>query len=147
MKDAESCKGLSALNNLADNHGHHLPGNPADLFDWLLEQAARHVLMLLAFGAAHSVNAVEKKFTHRKKGIEQANHLGRALEVNMPDWFETTGDSYFKHVNRTIVELAVAEARGSEAEWSVRAAAKKLKPSRSQIALLPEPAGYRPWRE
>ncbi|MDX0377553.1 chromosome partitioning protein ParB [Sinorhizobium meliloti] len=125
MKDAESSKGLSAFNDLADNYGHHLPGNPADLFDWLLEQPQDMVLMLLAFGAAHSVNAVEKKFTDRKKGIEQANQLGRALKVHMPDWFETTGDSYFKHVNRTTIELAVAEARGSEAELSVRAAAKK----------------------
>ncbi len=125
MKDAESCKGLSAFNDLADNYGHHLPGNPADLFEWLLEQPQDMVLMLLAFGAAHSVNAVEKKFTHRKKGIEQANQLGRALQMNMPDWFETTGDSYFKHVNRTTIELSLAEARGSEAALSVRAAAKK----------------------
>ncbi|MDX0190343.1 chromosome partitioning protein ParB [Sinorhizobium meliloti] len=125
MKDAESCRGLSAFNDLAENYGHHLPGNPADLFDWLLEQPQDMVLMLLAFGAAHSVNAVEKKFTDRKKGIEQANQLGRALEVKMSDWFETTGDSYFKHVNRTTIELSVAEARGSDAELSVRAAAKK----------------------
>ncbi|RVP81343.1 hypothetical protein CN096_37440 [Sinorhizobium meliloti] len=83
------------------------------------------VLMLLACGAAHSVNAAEKKFTDRNKGIEQANQLGRALEVKMSDWFETTGDSYFKHVNRTTIELSVAEARGSDAELSVRAAAKK----------------------
>ncbi|WP_234838628.1 hypothetical protein [Sinorhizobium meliloti] len=124
MKHAESCKGLSAFNDLADNYGHHLPGNPADLFDWLLEQPQDMVLMLLAFGAAHSVNAVEKKFTDRKKGIEQANQLGRALKVHMPDWFETTGDSYFKHVNRTTIELSVAEARGSDAELLVRAAKK-----------------------
>ncbi|MGZ2464579.1 hypothetical protein [Sinorhizobium meliloti] len=42
MKETESCKGLSAFNDLADNYGHHLPGNPAYLFDWLLEQAPRH---------------------------------------------------------------------------------------------------------
>lgn len=125
MKDAESCKALSAFNDLADNYGHHLPGNPADLFDWLLEQLQDIVLMLLAFGAAQSVNAVEKKFTDRTRGIEQANQLGRALQVNMSDCFETTGDSYFKHVNRTTIELAVAEAKGNEAELSVRAAAKK----------------------
>ena len=125
IKDAESCKGLIAFNDLADNYGHHLPGNPADLFDWLLEQPQDTVLSLLAFGAAHTVNAVEKKFTDRKRAIEQANQLGRALKVHMPDWFETTGDSYFRHVNRTTIELAVAEAKGGEAELSVRAAAKK----------------------
>ncbi|MGG7539411.1 ParB/RepB/Spo0J family partition protein [Rhizobium sp. 12,4] len=125
IKDAESCKGLAAFHELADNYGHHLPGNPADLFDWLLEQPQDSVLALLAFGAAHAVNAVEKKFTDRKKGIEQANQLGNALKVHMPDWFETTGDSYFKHVNRTTIELAVAEAKGGDAELSVRAATKK----------------------
>jgi len=34
----------------------------------LLEQPQDMVLMLLALGAAHSVNAVEKKFTDRKEG-------------------------------------------------------------------------------
>lgn len=125
MKDAESCKGLTAFNDLSENYGHYLPGNPADLFDWLLEQPQDMVLSLLAFGAAHSVNAVEKKFTDRRKGIEQANQLGHALKVDMSEWFETTGESYFKHVNRTTIELAVAEAKGRDAELSVKAAAKK----------------------
>ncbi len=125
MKDAESCKGLTAFNDLSENYGHYLPGNPADLFDWLLEQPQDMVLSLLAFGAAHSVNAVEKKFTDRRKGIEQANQLGRTLKVDMAEWFETTGESYFKHVNRTTIELAVAEAKGRDAELSVKAAAKK----------------------
>ncbi|RWF89599.1 MAG: ParB/RepB/Spo0J family partition protein [Mesorhizobium sp.] len=125
MKNAESCKGLAAFDDLSENYGHHLPGNPADLFDWLLGQPQDTLLSLLAFGAAHAVNAVEKKFTDRKKGIEQANQLGRALNVDMSEWFETTGDSYFKHVNRTTIELAVAEAKGREAELSVKAAAKK----------------------
>ncbi|WP_210163937.1 hypothetical protein [Sinorhizobium meliloti] len=83
------------------------------------------VLPLLAFGAAHSVNGMEKKFTDRNRGHREANQLGGALKVNMPDWFDTTGDSYFKHVNRMTIELSVAEARGSDAELSVRAAAKK----------------------
>lgn len=30
-------------------------------------------------------------------GIEQANGLGRALNVRMTNWFETTADSYFNH--------------------------------------------------
>jgi len=75
MKNAESCKGLSAFNDLAKNYGHHLPGSPADLFDWLLEQPQDMVLSLLAFGAAHSVNAVEKKFTDRKRGTSRQTSL------------------------------------------------------------------------
>ncbi|WP_234892731.1 hypothetical protein [Sinorhizobium meliloti] len=37
--------------------------------------AAHMVLSLLAFGAAYTVNAVEREFTDRKRGIEQANLL------------------------------------------------------------------------
>ncbi|WP_287392322.1 hypothetical protein [Mesorhizobium sp.] len=125
MKEPESCKGVVAFEHLSENFGHRIPGNPADLFDWLLELPQDTLLTLLAFAAAHAVNAVEKKFTDRKKGIEQANQLGRALNVDISEWFETTGDSYFKHVNRTTIELAVAEAKGREAELSVKAAGKK----------------------
>ena len=57
--------------------------------------------------------------------MAQADQLARSLEVDMSDWFEPTADNYFTHVNRTTVELAVAEAKGKEAELSVRAAKKK----------------------
>ncbi|MDW9782833.1 hypothetical protein GOB92_33115 [Sinorhizobium meliloti] len=39
------------------------------------QPAAHMVLSLLASGAAHTVNSVERKFTVRKWGIEQANLL------------------------------------------------------------------------
>lgn len=37
--------------------------------------AAHMVLSFAAFGAAHMVNTVGRKFTDRKRGIEQANLL------------------------------------------------------------------------
>lgn len=125
MKDAENCKGLSAFNDLLDHYGDILPGNPDDLFDWLREQPQDMLLSLLAVAAAHSVNAVEPKFCQRKGDVAQADQLARALDVDMTDWFEPTADNYFNHVNRTTIELAVAEAKGKEAELSVRAVKKK----------------------
>ena len=65
------------------------------------------------------------KFSQRRKDIAQADQLARALGVDMSDWFEATGETYFNHANRTTIELAVAEAKGNEAELSVRAAKKK----------------------
>ena len=125
MKDAENCKGLSAFNDLSDRYGDSLPGNPDDLFDWLREQSQAMLLSLLAFAAAHSVNAVEPKYCQRKGDVAQADQLAHSLGVDMTEWFEPTGDNYFKQVNRTTIELAVAEAKGKEAELSVRAAKKK----------------------
>ncbi|WP_164831451.1 hypothetical protein [Sinorhizobium meliloti] len=67
--------------------------------------------------------------------------MAEPLKVDMPGWFEATGDSYFKHVNRTAIEISVAEARGSDAELSVRAAATKSEAVTIADRLV---AGYRP---
>jgi ParB family chromosome partitioning protein len=125
MKSPEKCKAVAEFESIQENYGHKIPGNPADLFEWCLAQTREELLLLLAYAAAHSINAVEKKFTDRRSGIEQANQLGRALNVRMTDWFETTGESYFNHINRQSIALAVAEAKGEDASLSVKAAGKK----------------------
>ncbi|ATN37813.1 hypothetical protein ACO34A_29075 (plasmid) [Rhizobium sp. ACO-34A] len=125
IKESEDCAASAAFESLRENYGHQIPGNPAHLFDWCLEQSREELLSLLAYAAAHAVNAVEVKFSDRRKGIEQANQLGRALKVDMTNWFETTADSYFSHINRRGIEQAVLEARGPEAALAVSAASKK----------------------
>ena len=125
IKEPEKCAASEAFESLRENYGHQIPGNPADLFDWCLEQSREELLSLLAYAAAHAVNAVEIKFSDRRKGIEQANQLGRALKVDMTNWFETTADSYFSHINRRGIEQAVLQARGPEAALAVSAASKK----------------------
>jgi ParB family chromosome partitioning protein len=113
MKQPSACTASDAFDNLRENYSHTIPGNPADLFDWCLDQSRDELLMLLAYAAAHSLNAVEKKFTDRKQ-LEQANQLGRALGVDMGDWFEATAETYFGHLNRPSIQAAVAEVRGAD---------------------------------
>ncbi len=125
IKEPEDCPASAAFESLRENYGHKIPGNPADLFDWCLEQSHEELMALLAYAAAHAVNAVEVKFSDRRKGIEQADQLGRALKVDMTNWFETTADSYFSHINRRGIEQAVLEAAGPEAALAVSAASKK----------------------
>ncbi len=125
IKSPEKCRAVADFESVQENYGHKIPGNPADLFDWCLAQSREELLLLLAYAAAHSVNAVEKKLTDRKSGVEQANQLGRALNMRMTDWFVTSADSYFKHINRQSIALAVAEAKGDEASLAVKAAGKK----------------------
>ncbi|MGV1793613.1 ParB/RepB/Spo0J family partition protein [Rhizobium sp. A37_96] len=125
IREPEDCPASAAFESLRENYGHKIPGNPADLFDWCLEQSHEELLALLAYAAAHAVNAVEIKFSDRRNGIEQANQLGRALKVDMTNWFETTADSYFSHINRRGIEQAVLEAQGPEAALAVSAASKK----------------------
>ena len=77
-----------------------------------MDQSQSELLQLLAYAAAHSVNAVEKKFSSRSQALAHADQMGRALNVDMHDWFETTAESYFSHVNRPTIQAVVAEVRG-----------------------------------
>lgn len=114
MKRPAENKALEAWGSLEENYGHRLPGDPADLWEWLMDQSQSDLLQLLAYAAAHSVNAVEKKFSSRSQARAHADQMGRALNVDMRDWFETTAESYFSHVNRPTIQAVVAEVRGED---------------------------------
>lgn len=125
MKAPADNAALVAFEDLAENYGHALPGDPADLWEHLSRLSRDELLNLLAFAAAHGVNAVERPFDGRSYARAQADQLGQALAVNMTRWFNPTGASYFQHINRHGIEAAVAEARGEDAARNVRAATKK----------------------
>ncbi|MER8400465.1 hypothetical protein [Mesorhizobium sp. M1348] len=44
----------------------------------------------------------------------------------MAKWFESTGDSYFSHINRQSIEAVIREAKGDQAALAVKAAGKKF---------------------
>lgn len=114
MKRPAENRALEAWGSLEENYGYKLPGDPADLWEWLMDQSQSELLQLLAYAAAHSVNAVERKFSSRKDALTHADQMGRALNVDMRDWFETTAESYFGHVNRPTIQAVVAEVRGED---------------------------------
>ena len=114
MKQPQNCKALEAMESLRETFGHRIPGNPSDLWNWCMDQSRDELLALLAYAAAHSVNAVRKRYDDRAKGREHANVLAHALNVDMTAWFEPTAENYFERINKTGIELAVAEARGED---------------------------------
>lgn len=115
MKRPEHNKALEEWEALKESYGDRLPGNPADLWEWLLDQPRDQLLNLLAYAAAHTVNAVEQKYSgDRKQAFAHADQLGQALNVDMADYFTANAESYFSHLNRQSIEAAVCEVRGAE---------------------------------
>lgn len=114
IKDPGACKGLQALDELAEGYGHQLPGNRADLWDWCLEQSHDQLLALLAFAAANSVNALRLAHSQRSKQRRHADRLAEALKLDMVAWFTPTADNYFGRVSKASIEEAVAEAKGRD---------------------------------
>jgi ParB family chromosome partitioning protein len=115
MKRPDDNRALGEWESIKENYGHTITGNPADLWEWCLDQSREELLNLLAFAAAHTVNAVEGKYSgDRKKAFAHADQIGQALNVDMRDYFTPTAESYFSHLNRQSIEAAVAEVRGAD---------------------------------
>ncbi|UES42131.1 hypothetical protein [Roseibium aggregatum] len=143
MKQPEKCTALDELENLRENYGHCVPGNPADLWDWCIDQTRDQLMNLLAWAASHSVNAVEGKFM-RPKSAEHANQIGAAVGIDMGSYFKPTAENYFSHLQRSCIQAAVAEACGDDFADGIGSMKKAEGAAFAQNALkdkdwLPEP--------
>ncbi|KFC70271.1 putative DNA-binding protein [Devosia sp. LC5] len=115
-----------------ENLGHSIPGNPTDLWDWLIDKSTDELLILLAAAAAKGVNVVEKKFSDRGQAFEHGKVLSRALSLDMADWFTPTAENYFKRISKDQIVVAIKEAIGDEE------AAKAAKMKKGEAAAYAE---------
>lgn len=115
MKAPQNSLGLAGLAELAKRFGDHVPGNPADIFEWCLERDQFELVELLAFAASHSIDAVKDKHDFRKRQRAHAEVLAQALNLDMTTYFEATAESYFNHLTRDGIEAALTEIKGAQA--------------------------------
>lgn len=114
MKAPQNSLGLAGLAELSKRFGEHVPGNPADIFQWCLERDQQELIELLAFAASHAVDAVKDKHDFRKKQRAHADVLAQALNLDMTMYFEATAESYFNHLTRDGIEAALTEIKGPD---------------------------------
>jgi ParB family chromosome partitioning protein len=132
IADPDGCKGLAVIEQERERLGERIPGNAEDLWDWVLSRSRDELLDLLAFIAAMSVDAVQRKgdLTNSSR-LVHARALGESLQLDMGNWFNPTAGNYFGRVNRAQILSAIDEANGSHAP-----ALEKLK--KSELAVRAE---------
>lgn len=81
------------------------------LLEWLLEQSQQDLLDLLAFCTAVSVNTVSERESTPPQDVTA---LMTALNLDMADWWEATGESYLSHVSKDRLLAIVAQAVSPE---------------------------------
>lgn len=141
----EECRALEHVEQEIERMGDHLPGNPADLWDWLMTQHQSNLLELMAFAAARSVNVVKKPHdSYRDASRQHGNQLACALKMDMAEWFKPTAANYFGRVSRKVIEDAVAEVKGTDVAAKVGAMKKAEAAAYAEAQLaesqwLPEP--------
>jgi ParB family chromosome partitioning protein len=137
-----SCNGKEALEQAREAWRGRLPSEPGALWGWCLAQDRDTLLRLLAFCAAHAVDAVERKGDRpNSRRLAHANALAAALKLDMAHWFTPTAENYFSRVGRTQILSDLAEATGAPAK---RSWAKLTKAALSALAEREVGAGWLP---
>ncbi len=87
-----------------------MPRDGKKLWDWLMQQDQRRLISILAVAAAHTVDAVERKFNGADRA--HADQLAQALKLSMADYWHATADNFFSRVSKDQAIAAVTEAAG-----------------------------------
>jgi ParB family transcriptional regulator, chromosome partitioning protein len=108
----ENSTGFQRLEAARENWGQRIPGTPADIWHWCLEQDQAVLLDLLTFCAACTVNAVQLKADRlNSPRLVHANQLAAVLHLDMSAWFTPTAETYFNRVSKLQILEALQEAR------------------------------------
>ena len=112
LNDTTAAGGLARLH---EQWGSHLPGRPAELWDFLLDLDADSRASLLAYCAAHAVNAVHEPWNRRTRAMAHATQLAQALRLDLTAQWSPTREMYLGRVTKAHILQAVREARGEAA--------------------------------
>ncbi|MFF0952262.1 hypothetical protein ACFYE9_33005 [Rhizobium leguminosarum] len=83
IKEPGEARALATWQAMKEAWGDTLPGQPADLWAWLLEQPTDKLLELLAFVTAANLNGVKAKNDQSRSRLENAEQVAVAVGLDM----------------------------------------------------------------
>jgi ParB family chromosome partitioning protein len=112
LQRVEGSTAFERLEAARENWGQRIPGTPADIWQWCLEQDQAVLLDLLTFCAACTINSVQVK-TDRPDTprLVHAGQLAAVLHLDMTSWFTPTAENYFNRISKLQILEALQEAR------------------------------------
>lgn len=87
IKEPDACRALTGWNEAMEGWGHRLPGDPADLWAWLVAQPQTVLLDLLALVTAANLNAVVARHDAGRGRVANANLMASAMGLDMRLWW------------------------------------------------------------
>ena len=109
-KGIETSPALVRLSELHSQWLTRIPAQAEDLWQWLLDQEQAVVLELLAFCVGQTVHAVQLPHDVRTTArFLSADHLAKAVNLDMADWWQPTAQSYLARVKKEQIIEAIAE--------------------------------------
>jgi ParB family chromosome partitioning protein len=115
LSGTDDSRAAAKLTERHDALTRQLPEDAGALWDWLVAQERTTVLEVLAYCAACSVNGVVKPHERSDGRVAHADRLAVALNLNMTDWWQPTGESYLARVSKARILEAVTEGISASA--------------------------------
>ncbi|MGM4884783.1 hypothetical protein [Rhizobium sp. 62_C5_N11_2] len=109
IKEPGKARALGDWSAIRETWGDHLPGQPAELWAWLLEQPTTRLLDLLAFVTAANLNAVKVKHDQSRGRLEQVEQIANALGLNMRAYW-TPDASFLGRLTKSGIAEVLGEA-------------------------------------
>ena len=112
LQRVEGSGAFQRLEAARETWGQRIPGTPADIWTWCLEQDQAVLIDLLTFCAACTLNAVQMKSDRPDAPrLVHAGQLAAVLHLDMTAWFTPTAENYFNRVSKPQILEALQEAR------------------------------------
>jgi ParB family transcriptional regulator, chromosome partitioning protein len=109
-KNIETSLAYSRLDEIHNQWLKRIPEDPADFWQWLLDQEQAVVLDLLAFCVGQTVHAVQLHSDGQQpRFIIAAAQLAQAVNLDMADWWAPTKESYLGRVKKDQILEAIEE--------------------------------------
>lgn len=110
VPDIKQSKAYAALEAQREALKATLPQDPAELLIWLTQQAQAHVLSLLAYCVALTLDGVQSD-----ESAGRCDALSGVTGLDMREWWTATADNYFKSVPKARIIAAVTEVLSPDA--------------------------------
>ena len=108
-KNIETSLAQTRLDEMHNQWLKRIPEDPADFWQWLLDQEQTVVLELLAFCIGQTVHAVRLHHDGRQPRFVAADQLAQAVNLDMADWWTPTGESYLGRVKKEQILEVIGE--------------------------------------
>jgi ParB family chromosome partitioning protein len=113
--DLNGTPAAQALAQLHEQWRAQLPGQPAELWDWLIALDGDSRMSLFAYCAARTVNAIHETWNRRARAMAHATRLAQALRLDMAAQWSPTKENFLGRVTKAHILQAVREAKGEAA--------------------------------
>ena len=109
IKEPGEARALATWQAMKEAWGDTLPGQPADLWAWLLEQPTDKLLELLAFVTAANLNGVKGKHDQSRSRLANAEQIAVAVGLDMADYW-TPDAAFLNRLSKTGIAEVLIEA-------------------------------------